>query len=389
MTNTTTKRVFGLRSVTGALSAAVTAAVLIVNVAGAATAGHAHPSTASVVDLELYSAQGYDSYVVNAFNAAHPGIHVSLNDNSTGTLLTQIAAEQASGHPVWNMMWADGATWAAQFDINGWSVKNLIPVKNNIAFDTAGTQNLPADRSFIPTGVTETGALCSDTAYTSSQHATLPTTFAGLVNLPNGFLGMNNPSLSGPTYPLIAGEMAHLAGIKSSTTFAASAAQITKGIKAGEAFLTALKANGLQVHNTNGPTLGALEANPATLGAATIQSSACYGDIAAGYWPTGHVSYLDYSVELPSTIAVSKDVTPAQLAAAKTFIAYVDSATGQQKMQAGDPQGDGLFWPVIKNVAPESGLPSFATVKAYAINPYVWGPFQDVIDAWFTANIIN
>jgi iron(III) transport system substrate-binding protein len=98
---------------------------------------------------------------------------------------------------------------------------------------------------------------------------------------------------------------------------------------------------------------------------------------------------LDYSVELPSTIAISSDVSPAQFAAAKTFVAYVVSPAGQQEMQAGDPQGDGLFWPVVTGVAPEAGLPSFASTNAYAINPYVWGPLQDSIDSWFTNNIIN
>jgi len=387
MTNTTTQQALGLRALTGAFGVSVAAVTLVVASAGAAPVAHStskKPAPA-VVNLSLYSAQGYDSYVVDAFNAANPYIHVTLNDNSTGTLLTQIAAEQASGHPTWNMMWADGATWAAQFDVSGWSTRGILP--SGVSFNTAGTTNLPSDKSFVPTGVTVTGGLCYDTAATQGQ--TLPATFAGLVNMPAGSLGMNNPSLSGPTYPLIAGEMAHLAGIPSSTTKNPSIAQITAGVKAGEAFLKALKAKGLQVHNTNGPTLGALESNPATLEAATIQTSACYGDIAAGWWPTGAVKYLDYSVALPSTIAVSKDVTPAQLAAAKKFIAFVLSVQGQQTMQAGDPQGDGLFWPVINGVSPEAGLPSYASTNAYAINPYVWGPLQDVIDSWFTNNIAN
>jgi iron(III) transport system substrate-binding protein len=386
MTNTTTKRAFGFRSLTGAFGVTVTAVTLVVATAGAAPAPHSTPKKpVPVVNLSLYSAQGYDSYVVAAFNAANPSIHITLNDNSTGTLLTQIAAEQDSGNPTWNMMWADGATWAAQFDVSGWTKHGILP--SGVNFNTAGLTNLPSNKSFVPTGVTVTGGLCYDTAAT--QGVSLPSTFAGLVNMPNGSLGMNNPSLSGPTYPLIAGEMAHLAGISSSTTKSPSTAQVTAGIKAGEKFLKALKAKGLQVHNTNGPTLGAMESNPATLSAATIQTSACYGDIAAGYWPTGAVKYLDYSVALPSTIAVSNDVTPAQFAAAKKFIAFVLSPQGQRTMQAGDPQGDGLFWPVISGVDPEQGLPSYASTNAYAINPYVWGPLQDIIDSWFTNNIVN
>jgi iron(III) transport system substrate-binding protein len=382
MTNTpkTTRRGFGLRSTAAALGVVASVVSLSIVNAGATPVSHSTP----VVQLELYSAQGYDSYVVNAFNASHSTIHVTLNDNSTGTLLTQIAAEQASGHPVWNMMWADGATWAAQFDKAGWSVKNILP--SGVNFNSAGIANLPYDRSFVPTGVTVTGGLCSDTVATNGS---TPSTFAQLVNMPRGALGMNNPSLSGPTFPLIAGEMAHLEGLPSSTTANIAPGSVAKAIAKGKAFLLALKANGLQVHNTNGPTLGAMESNPATLKAATIQTSACYGDIAAGYWPTGAVTYLDYSVALPSTIAVSTNVSKAQLAAAKTFVGYVLSVKGQQAMQDGDPQGDGLFWPVITGVNPEAGLPAYSSTKAYAINPYVWGPLQSSIDAWFTANVIN
>ncbi len=384
MTNTTNQKgSFGFRSMTSAFGVSIIAATIVVASAGAVPVAHSTPKP--VVQLKLYSAQGYDSYVVDAFNASHSAIHVTLNDNSTGTLLTQIAAEQASGNPVWNMMWADGATWAAQFDKAGWSHKNILPAGVN--FNAAGLQNLPSNKSFVPTGLTVTGGLCYDTA--STQGVTLPSTFAGLVNLPQGSLGMNNPSRSGPTFPLIAGQMAHLEGLVSSTTRSANAAQIAAAIAKGKNFLLALKAKGLQVHNTNGPTLGALESNPSTLSAATIQTSACYGDIAAGYWPTGAVKYLDYSVALPSTIAVSKDVTPAQYAAAKTFVAYVLSVTGQHAMQDGDPQGDGLFWPVINGVSPEAGLPSYSETHAYAINPYIWGPLQNDIDTWFTNNIIH
>ena len=377
----TTRRGFGLRSTAAALGIVASVASLSIVTAGATPVSH----STSVVELKLYSAQGYDSHVVDAFNASHPTIKVTLNDNSTGTLLTQIAAEQASGHPVWNMMWADGATWAAQFDTAGWSVKNILP--SGVNFNSAGSTNLPSDKSFVPTGVTVVGGLCYDTAATTG--VTLPSTFAKLVGMPRRALGMNNPSLSGPTFPLIAGEMAHLQGLPSSTTKTATSAQVTAAIAKGKAFLLALKANGLQVHNTNGPTLGAMESNPPTLKAATIQTSACYGDVAAGYWPTGAVKYLDYSVALPSTLAVSKDVSPAQLAAAKTFAGYVLSVTGQRAMQAGDPQGDGLFWPVITGVNPEAGLPAYSATKAYALNPYVWGPLQSSINAWFTANVVN
>lgn len=368
------------RLVFGAIAASALVPTVIVASAGAAVRA---PRT--VVDLNLYSAQGYDSSVVAAFNASHPTIHVTLDDDSTGPLITKITAEEASGSPVWNMFWADGATWAAAFDTNGWLAKGIVP--STVRYNALGMANLPADKNYAPTGVTVTGGLCYDKTAVANDHITLPTTWAGLVNLPSGSFGMNDPSYSGPTFPLIASLMAHLGGISSAKN--PTAVQLANAVHKGEQFLLALKAKGLQVHHTNGPTLGAMESNPASLDMAMIQTSACYGDVAAGYWPTGGVKYLDYSSELPSSIAVSKTTTGTKLAAAKTFVAYVLSTTGQLAMQHGDPQGDGLFWPVVTGVNPESQVPAFSTTKAFAINPYIWGPLQDGIDAWFTAKIVN
>jgi iron(III) transport system substrate-binding protein len=362
------------------IAAALSAAVLIPTLTAISTA-----DAKSVPTILLYNAQGYGDSVAKAFNATNPGFKVVVYDDSTGPLFTKIQAEIAAGNTKWGMFWADGATEFAALDTLHALVKNVVAKTN---YNAAGLSNLPADGSFAPTGLTVTGALCYDTV--AAKGITLPTTMAGLTSLPKGVLGMNNPSQSGPTFPLIAGVMAHLGGI--TAKMHPTTAQVLAAVSKGEDFYTALKNNGLQVHNTNGPTLGAMEASPATLDMATIQSSACYGDINAqpkSYWPTGAVQYLDYSVALPSNIAVNAKLSPALQADAKKFVAYVASKKGQLAMQQGDPYGDGLFWPVVKGVSPESVLPAYSTTNAYAINPYVWGPLEDSINTWFTNNIIN
>ena len=69
-----------------------------------------------------------------------------------------------------------------------------------------------------------------------------PTTWQQLLSPQwKGVVGMNDPSQSGPTYPFIAGMMNYLGGVSQ-----------------GEAFYSKLKANGLIIHPTNGPTLQAL-----------------------------------------------------------------------------------------------------------------------------------
>ena len=365
------------------LIAAVASATVAVSSQGVLSSSAA---THSVPTILLYNAQGYGDKVAAAFNATNPGFKIVVDDDSTGPLFTKIQAEMAAGTPKWGMFWADVATEFAALDKLGYLVRYSIP--KTATYNASGLTNVPADRSFAPTGLTVTGALCYDSV--AARGITLPTTMAGLTALPKAALGMNNPSQSGPTFPLIAGVMAHLGGItykENPTT-----AQVNAAIKKGEAFYLALKKNGLQVHDTNGPTLGAMESNPATLDMATIQSSACYGDINASpksYWPTGKVKYLDYSVALPSNIAIDAKLSPALQADAEKFVAFVTSPKGQLAMQKGDPYGDGLFWPVIKGVNPEKFLPSYASTRAYAINPFVWGPLENQINTWFTNNIIN
>lgn len=344
---------------------------------------------ASVAKIYVYEAQGYGAKVIAAFNKAHPGVDLVDYPNSTGPLFTKIQAEEQTGNPKWGIFWADGATEFAALDKSGYLAKNVVAPGN---YNAAGLSNLPTDRSFAPTGLTVTGAFCYDTVATKG--ITIPSTFAQLTSIPKGTLGMNDPSASGPTFPLIAGVMAHLGGIKASQT--PTKAQVNAAIAKGEAYYLQLKKNGLVVKSggTNGATLGALESNPATIDFATIQSSACYGDIHAhpkSAWPTGAVKYLDYSVALPSNIGVSNKLPAAQLKVAKEFVAFVTSVAGQKAMQAGDPYGDGLFWPVIKGVSPEAGrgLPAYSATRAFSINPYVWGPLENSINTWFTNNIIN
>ncbi len=75
--------------------------------AAAANAADAPLATAtpSPVPLVVYSAQGYDSAMTKAFQAA-TGIPVQLVDDSTGPLLVKVQAEK--NNPKWDVLWVDG-----------------------------------------------------------------------------------------------------------------------------------------------------------------------------------------------------------------------------------------------------------------------------------------
>jgi len=319
----------------------------------------ASAAAASKVTLVVYSAQGYDSAMTKAFTQA-TGIPVKLDDNSTGPLLTQI--EASKNNPNWGLLWVDGATAFAGLDTQGLLLKGFEP---SVAWNSLGTQSLPADKSYTPTGVTLMAAL----AYNKNKVKSPPTTWQQLLEPQwKGQVGMNDPSQSGPTFPFIAGMMNYLGGVN-----------------AGETYFTKLKSNGLIIHPTNGPTLQALTSGQINL--ALVQSSAAIG-AALGDKNIG-ISYLHPVTLLPSAIGIDAKAPAAEQAEAEKFIEFVLSPAGQKVMQSGDPTGDSLYYPVIQGVSPLASLPSLASTTTQTINPYTWGPQEATINTWFDANIVR
>jgi iron(III) transport system substrate-binding protein len=316
-------------------------------------------STAAKVTLVVYSAQGYDSAMTKAFTAA-TGIPVKLDDNSTGPLLTQI--EASKNNPNWGLLWVDGATAFAGLDTQGLLLKGFEP---SVQWNSLGTQSLPADKSYTPTGVTLMAAL----AYNKAKVSSPPTTWQELTSPAwKGQVGMNDPSQSGPTYPFIAGMMNYLGGVSQ-----------------GESYFTKLKANGLVIHPTNGPTLQALTSGQINL--ALVQSSAAIGAV-LGDKSLG-IKYLNPVTLLPSAIGIDAKAPAAEQAEAKQFIDFVLSPAGQHVMQTGDPTGDSLYYPVIQGVSPLPSLPSLTSTSTQSINPYTWGPQEGAINTWFDNNIVR
>jgi len=324
------------------------------------------PAVASVaaVPLVVYSAQGYDSVVTKAFTTA-TGIPVKLDDDSTGPLLTKVAAEK--NNPQWGLLWVDGDTAFAALDKQGQLLSYAPPVPLN----TVGQSLVPADHSYVPVSTTVMAAVI----YNAAKAKSVPATYQDLLSSAyRGLVGMNDPSQSGPTYPFIAGLMNQLGGQ-------------TGGVAAGEAFLRQLKGNGLHVYPTNGDTLHALETGQIVYG--MIQSSAAAGEVAkapksATFDPK--VVYLPKSTLLPGVIGIDKAASPVVQAEAEKFVQYVLSPAGQAVMQTGDPQGDSLFWPVVPGVKALPALPAFPTAYQQ-LDPYFWGPLENQVNTFFDTSI--
>jgi iron(III) transport system substrate-binding protein len=355
MTRTIMRGKFRLAA--GAL--AIGALVLAGCSSSSSSSSGASGTSSAKVTLVVYSAQGYDKAAVAAFQKA-TGIPVKLDDNSTGPLLTQI--EASKNNPNWGLLWVDGATAFAGLDTQGLLLKGFEP---SVAWNSLGTASIPADKSYVPTGVT----LMAAVVYDKTKMPNPPSTWQQLLQPQyKGLVGMNDPSQSGPTFPFVAGMMNYLGGVTQ-----------------GESFFTKLKTNGLIIHPTNGPTLQALTSGQIKL--ALVQSSAGTGAVLGDHKLA--IKYLPPATLLPGAIGIDAKAPPAVQAEAEKFIEWVLSPAGQKVMQSGDPTGDSLFYPVLQGVNPLPGVPPVGTVNTQTIDPYKWGPQEAVINTWFDGNIVR
>jgi iron(III) transport system substrate-binding protein len=178
---------------------------------------------------------------------------------------------------------------------------------------------------------------------------------------------MDNPSISGPTYPLVAGVLQDL------------------GVARAKQYFEALKANGLRVYPTNSVTLRALQFGQ--IDVAVVQSSAALG-FARGRNGL-RVVMPPPSTALPSDLAIGAQLHGAQLAAARRFVEFVLSAPGQQALQRGDPAADSNYTPLLAGIAPLPAAAALQPPRTQVLDPALWGPREGAIDAWFTAHVVR
>jgi iron(III) transport system substrate-binding protein len=319
----------------------------------AATGGAAKPT------LVVYSAQGYDQAVVDAFQKA-TGITTKLVDDSTGPLLAKVAAEKSN--PQWGVLWTDGDEGFAALDQQGQLLKGYEP---GVMFNAAGQAVLPKDKSYIPTGVTMAGTVVYDAGKTPKP----PTSWQDLLTSAwKGKIGMNNPAVSGPTFPFVAGMM-----------------NLLGGEAQGKDFYSKLKANGLHVFPTNGDTLHAMSTGQIQVG--LIQSSAGLGAAKKVNNPNIKTAFLKGVSLLPGVIGIDAKAPAAVQAEAKKFAEFVLSPAGQKAMLNGAPGSDSLYWPVVQGVSALPAMPALGSVQYQTVDPYIWGAKESEINSWFTANI--
>lgn len=309
--------------------------------------------------LVLYSAVDYGDEVAKAFTKK-TGIPVTVVDLTTGSLLARVSAE--GNRPAWTLAWFDGNEAAAGLDGASLVAKGIVPDLN---WTSLGRKLVPADGSYTPTGLTLAGAF----TYKPSELKDPPHSWSDLENPDlHGAIGMNNPAISGPMFPMLAG-MLDQAG----------------GWPAGKSFVMDLKANGLHVYPKNKNTLAALTSGDIKV--AITQSSAAWNLVARD--PSLHVVLPTPSFALPSVIVVAAGMPSSVQQKAKKFIRFAMSPS-TQRLRMANSEGDSLYWPLTKDSpAPNKILPSLKGIDIKIMPAGYWGNLEAQINSWFSHAVVG
>ncbi len=333
----------------------VAAAALLLLVLGclASLAGGRGPG------LVIYSSIGAAPAVVAAY-ARETGRPATVLVMSGGMLLARVSAE--AHHPRWDAVWFEGDDGAVALDRAGLLAHGMVP---DLDWTPTGRGLLPADGSYEVTGFTLAGVFLSRR---DQGHA--PRNWRDVMGAaPVGGaarVGMANPALSGPAYPLLAGMMA-----------------LNGGWPAGRAAVRRMVADGLLVGPSNPSVLMALRAG--RIGTAIVQSTAAIALARAN---------ADYVVDIPSpafvlpaVAAVAADRPSDRRREAASFLRFV-MRPDIQSWRMRQPGAERLFWPVTaRPVQPD--LPDAGGIVLAHPDPEVWGPRQADVTGWFQQEIVR
>ena len=315
--------------------------------------------TGSGNTLIIYSGLDYGPQVAAAFTHK-TGIKVKIIRLSTGSLLARISAQ--GHHPDWSLAWFDGATAAVSLDRAHLLARDL-PEPTNLT--RLGQTMLPANGAYVPTGCTLAGVFITPRAATFAP----PRHWSDLTRpIYHGLIGMNDPSISGPTYPALAG-MLKSAG----------------GWPEGKPFIEALKADGLHIYAKNDATLAALRSGAIQI--AIVQSSAAL-HFADSIDQSLRVSFPHPAYLLPNVLVMAPGLKPTLRTDAIRFIAYANSPAAQ-RIRTSQNDGDAYYWPIIRGAEPRAGMPPLASLDVATLNARRWGRAQNSITAWFAKRIVG
>jgi iron(III) transport system substrate-binding protein len=303
--------------------------------------------------LILYSAMSYSQPVADEFTRA-TGVPITVVELTTGNLLARVAAE--ARHPSWDIAWFDGDMAAAGLDDAHLLAKGITPA---LHWTTQGRELLPRDGSYVPTGFTLAGVFVSLGSIPDMPHR-----WQDLLTV-RGCVGMNNPSISGPSYPILVAILNE-----------------SGGWPAGKRFIDKLKARCFETFTANNDTLAALRSG--AIRVAIVQSSAAWSLRARDNRLVVSVPRPAYV--LPSVIVEPRTASSQTRATVRRFIAFAMSDRIQhlRMLQGGS---DGVYRSTVAMTGAGSPRIARSDGPLKTTDAFEWGKIEGEVNAWFAASV--
>lgn len=311
--------------------------------------------------LVIYQAEHYAQPVAQAFTKK-TGIPVKIVHLSTGSLAAKIQAEGKYAH--WDLAWFDGAGTMQAIDNQGLLSTGWTP-KNVSNYTSLGKSLVPKDDGYFPTGVSSAAVIAYNPKLMSSADA--PKDWSDLLNSKyKGQIAMNDPSISGPTYPFVAGIIQE------------------RGLQRGEAYFNGLKKNGLHIFPKNGPTIQAMLSGKVKI--ALAQDAALVGSQVKGN-PIKIVYPKSGAFVLPGDIAISKNSS--KKSEAEQFIEFCLTPAAQKIMVNPKLSGsDAYHLPLVSGVSADSHVHTKG-VNWVVVDPVAAAKKRSSVLKWFSDNVVH
>lgn len=327
-------------------SGAVTAAEATTEAAGAE--GTDKPVQTEPLTVYL---NDFDGVIVALFKEA-TGYDVEVVSGNGAEIMSRIAAEK--GNPQWDVVWIDSMYNIYNLAGDGELITDWEPA-NAAKLTKFAASLVPENRCFYPTDIHAAGTLVYRSDVYSEDEA--PKTFAELADEKYaGKVGMADPGVAAPAYPLAAYFMDSL------------------GMEKSQEFFSTLFEQGLKVYPKNPQVVQALASGEISI--AMLQESNAYDMVASGepitiLWPE------DGAPGSTRVAAISADTN--QLEIAKLFVNFLLEADTQQALV--DTGDEGYFEPTVSGVTQKTERDPNAKL---AVADEVFGAENEAeIKAWF------
>lgn len=255
------------------------------------------------------------------------GVPTEIADLGGGEILARIAAE--ANNPQWDVVVLDGhGSLQALADdgalLTGWSVDSL----DNL--DDQGSALLPEGNAWVPISLHAAAVIAYNTDLVDP--ADVPTTWSDLTDPVYAPIGMADPAVAAPAYPIVSWFFDDL------------------GTDAAEEFFGTLSANGLNKYPKNGPVAQALASGEVAV--AMLQEQNTYGLLTDGE-PVDFVWPEEGAPGVVRAMAISAD-TP-RPCAAQAFAQWLFTPDTMSYLMA-EGEDDGIISPLVEGTD-RSSLP--------------------------------